>query len=110
MYKLFLFTIILVGCGSGKGDSGADGADGAGGATGGSCNIGSDCSASEFCVYDYQNGNDPESGVCVALPGDCTGPTTCDECDLVTAYCPESMTTGCSDDMAGTSNPILSCS
>ena len=103
MYKLFLFTIVLVGCGSGKSDSGADGSGG------GSCSLGSDCSASEFCVYDYQNGNDPDSGVCEELPAECTGPTTCDECDLVTAYCPESMSTGCSDDMAGTSNPILSC-
>jgi len=95
-----LCTILLSACGTGKDDD-----DGAGGM----CSLGSDCAVSEYCLFDYQNGNDPEGGTCIELPEECEGPTTCDDCpELGLDPCPDSVTTACSDSQSG-SNPIYSC-
>ena len=74
------------------------------------CNLGSDCSIDEFCMVDYREGASSDGGECMALPDTCDGPTTCDDCDLGEVACPESVISGCSDDMTGASNPIFSCS
>ena len=104
----WLFPILL--CLSACGGSGTKDDDtSAAGASGAECNLGSDCSLSEFCYFDFQNGNDPDAGTCIALPAECDGPTSCDDCpELGDAACPDSFNVGCSDSDPD-ANPIYSC-
>lgn len=99
-----LLLVLLIACSSGdKSDDSGQSASGA------QCSLGSDCTISEFCFFDFQSDNEPESGSCIALPAECEGPTSCDDCpELQDEACPESFTTGCSDSDPE-ANPIFSC-
>jgi hypothetical protein len=96
----FLMFGMLIACGSE--DKDATSSDGG-------CDLGSDCTVDEFCMIDFRDGASSDAGVCMALPDECEGPTTCDDCDLGAVACPESYSAGCSDDMSGAANPIYSC-
>lgn len=109
MSRILILGALLTLTACGSGDSKTDDTSTDAASSGASCNLGSDCPADEFCLFDYRGEDSPDEGSCIALPDECEGPTSCTECpELQDAACPESFTTACSDSSTD-ANPIFSC-